>query len=122
VDDCGLGPKVLAGARLIAEYSGRSKYTAFRGHDGKLEASAKAIYNGLEITLTVTNQDGNKDKVIAENVIIEIEPDGLDPKFVTSADGMEASRPFYSRCQWGAVRCVSQALWRPCSNGKEVVS
>lgn len=80
---CGLDPRVLVDAKLIVNYRGETDSAAFIGYSGKIETSKKEISTGLEVTITVTDEDQNKDLATIEDIKVKIEPAGLDAVFVS---------------------------------------
>lgn len=75
---CNLDPEELVNARLVADYKDSTASTVLKGYNGILTSSSKTINSGQEITITVSDPDQNHDRDVKEQVLIEIEPDGLD--------------------------------------------
>lgn len=80
---CGLDPKELVDAKLIVDYRGETDSATFNAYSAKIETSEKEISAGLEVTITVTDEDQNKDANTVEEIKVKVEPTGLDAVFVT---------------------------------------
>jgi len=76
-NDCAIEPEDLANSRLVAEYDDETASTVIKGYTGVLTSSSKTINSGQEVTLTVIDPDQNHDRDVKEQVLVEIEPNGL---------------------------------------------
>lgn len=75
--DCAIDADDLANAKLVADYDQETASTLIKANNAILITSSKTINAGQEITISVNDMDQNHDRDVKEQVLIEIEPDGL---------------------------------------------